>query len=167
MFNQIKSRLLAKITVFMFTSLYGCISFANPAYKVMGYGDGSDHEIQIKAEQGDKDAQAFLCDITHQMQKHHDMSEARIYWCEKSAEQGIAKSQYLMGEFYHQGNGVEQDFEKARYWLEKSANQGYDYAQLNLGVIYYQGDGVPVDYKKAVYWYQNLPNKITQPLNYI
>lgn len=152
---MLKLNVLTKTVLCILISCFYSTAFAHSSYKVMANQDGSDHEIQIKAEQGDKHAQAFLCEISAQMQSHdNSLTNKMLYWCEKSAEQGIEKSQYRMGEFYYRGNGVKQDFEKARHWLEQSAQQGYAHAQLNLGVMYYQGDGVPVDYKQAVYWYK-------------
>ncbi|MBE9579384.1 MULTISPECIES: tetratricopeptide repeat protein [Moraxella] len=154
-FDVVKS--YAKIALCL-VGLGSCV-FAHANYKVMAYGNGDDHEIQIKAEQGDKDAQAFLCEVTAQTHLHNPNADRMIYWCQKSAEQGVAKSQYRMGEFYYKGTGVAQDFDKARYWLELSANQGFAHAELNLGVLYFQGNGVPVDYEKAVYWYRKSANQ--------
>ena len=119
------------------------------------YGQMTDavHEILIKAEQGDAEAQYNLGVSYYNGEGvAQDYAEA-VKWWRKAAEQGYADAQYNLGLSYYTGLGVAQDYAEAVKWWRKAAEQGVAYAQNNLGTCYYNGEGVAQDYAEAAYWF--------------
>ena len=111
---------------------------------------------ELKAKQGDADAQFNLALLYHHgAGATHDHRNA-IYWYIKAAQQGHVQAQYKLGSLYYSfryEEKVPQDSNRAVYWLTKAAEQGYVHAQYKLGQIYESGDVAPQDYKQAFFWY--------------
>lgn len=110
--------------------------------------------VQQKAEQGNAEAQNFLCllySVGQGVPQDHAQAAA---WCRKAAEQGHATAQAALGAMYGVGQGVPQDYVQCAAWSRKAAEQGLSVAQYQLGVAYVNGQGVSQDYAQGVAWYR-------------
>jgi hypothetical protein len=113
-------------------------------------------ELQIKASQGDADAQFELGACYFNGDGVEQNREKGVRWFIKAADNGLRDAQSYVGTFYAQGsNGLAQNpNEAARYW-EMAADQGFVEAQFHLGSHYDHGsNGFSVDIQKAILWYK-------------
>ena len=111
---------------------------------------------ELKAKQGDADAQFNLALLYHHGAGTPEDTKQAVYWYTKAAQQGHVQAQYKLGSLYHSfryEEEVPQGANRAVYWLTKAAEQGYVQAQYKLGQIYESGDVAPQDYKQAFFWY--------------
>lgn len=109
---------------------------------------------QVRAEQGDTEAQFELGLLYFNGRRgRQDLGKA-AEWVRKAAEQGHARAQFHLGKMFDNGKGVRKDDSQAAYWYRKAAEQGIAAAQNNLGVNYNRGEGVPKDFSEAVRWYR-------------
>ncbi len=114
-------------------------------------------EIQLKAEEGDANAQISLGELyfTGRKSLQRDLSAAlKWYWL--AARQGNAHGQWMLGGLYrhHRRNEA-----KAQEWYRiaaenyrKEAERGDAHAQERLGFYYAQGLGGEQDDAKALHW---------------
>lgn len=118
------------------------------------------HQIKIKAETGDAQAQlqlAFYYDTGKGVTR--DGAEA-LKWYKCSAEQGNAISQFNVGSKYFDSNDVKKDYNEAFKWFLKSAEQGNAYAQLYVGAIYFKGvSDAKTNWSEAVKWLRKAANQ--------
>ncbi|MET4878612.1 sel1 repeat family protein [Morganella morganii] len=111
------------------------------------------HDIKLKSEQGDANAQLELY-FAYQLGRGVRQNENEgIKWLEKSAENGNVKSQGLIGTYYLYGTGVKQDFTKAIKWLTAASKQGDDGSLFVLAGMYKEGNGVKKDMSRAKEYY--------------
>lgn len=112
-------------------------------------------QLEIKAKNGDPDAQFELADAyecgTYGLKK--SMTDA-IYWYIKSAEGGNSSAMNNLADSYGKGLGVPKDIEKAMYWYIKAAETGDPYQQVILADIYVTGRYCKKSIEKAKYWYR-------------
>jgi len=109
------------------------------------------------ADEGDLEAQKFLCDCYYNGKGvSTDFLEA-VKWCRKAAcynywgqEYGDALSQYYLGNCYFLGQGVPKNYEEAIKWFSKAAEQGINETLFLIGNCYSLGLG---NYSEAVKWY--------------
>jgi TPR repeat protein len=141
---------------------------------------------EIKAEQGDADAQNALA-VCYGAGKGVSANLAKaVYWWTKAAEQGCVDAQMRLGECFVSGKGVLQDYGKAIEWYKKAAEQGNDIgkkkldgllqieqliqeasqgnaeAQFKVGYAYgYDNDktGIPEDIEKSIEWLTKAANQ--------
>jgi hypothetical protein len=111
-------------------------------------------QLQVNAEQGDKEAQ-------YQLGKAYingdgvakDPKEA-VKWLQHAADQGHAEAQFNLGVSYANGEGVNEDAEEAVKWFRKAAEQGESKAQCALGASYQTGTGILKNPEQAASWYR-------------
>ncbi|KAF8924559.1 hypothetical protein BGZ47_003926, partial [Haplosporangium gracile] len=107
-------------------------------------------KILLRAEFGDKDAQAVLGGMySFGRGVHQDYIQA-MDWYLKAAKQGLARAQHNIGVLYDRGFGVPQDYAQAMDWFLIAAEQGHADAQHYIGVLYDVGRGVSQDYAQAM-----------------
>ena len=112
----------------------------------------SDDPLQVRAMQGDAEAQYKLGLIYDQGKDVPEDDARAASWYRKAAEQGDAEAQTILASMYADGRGVPEDDVQAVSWLRKAAEQGNAVAQNNLGFMYANGEGVPKDANQAVIW---------------
>lgn len=122
-------------------------------------------QLQVNAEQGDKEAQYQLGQAyIYGDGVVKDQKEA-VKWFRLAAEQGLADAQSRVGDLYSVGfGGLPESVLEAVKWWAKAAAQGYAGAQHSLGCVYAEGsvEGLPKDMTLAVKLYrqaaeQNFP----------
>jgi hypothetical protein len=106
---------------------------------------------EIKAEQGDKDAQ-YSMGLLHRGQAEH--ASRAFFWFKKAALQGDAGAQYELGKCFSKGIGCDPDREQSLYWYGQAAAQGDTSAQIVLAEESRNLGGRHL--KEARYWYQKL-----------
>ncbi len=107
---------------------------------------------QLKAEQGDVEAQFTLGGMYANGYGVWQDSEQAATWFLKAAGQGDAKAQVALGDAYARGQGVPRDDVQSATWYRKAAEQGDAAAQFTLAVVYADGVGVARDYVEALKW---------------
>ena len=108
--------------------------------------------LQIKAEQGDADAQFRLGRLYGKGQGVPQSCTEAAKWYRKAAEQGHVEAQLRLGVMYDEGRGVPQDDTESAHWLRLAAEQGEPNAQFLLGAMYFKGQGVPQNLARAHMW---------------
>lgn len=93
------------------------------------------------AEQGDAEAQNYLCDMYYYGQGATKDLAQSAQWCGRAAAQGQAAAQQSLGYAYEHGEGVTQSDVEAARWYRASADQGYKWGQNSLGLFYRAGRG--------------------------
>ena len=111
--------------------------------------------LEIKASQGDAEAQSILGDLYSDHGKDIFDPQKASNWYLKAAEQGHTRAQWLVGVSYSQGIGAEKNEEKAEYWCLKSAQNGDVDGQYALGGIYFMKS----DLIKAEFWIEKAANQ--------
>ena len=154
-------KLVSKLLLILF--IFGLVSVCLPQ-KVLALSDEGTTSFQLyqlKANQGDADAQFNLALLYyHGLGVTHD-SKQTVFWYTKAAEQGHVNAQYSLGSLYRYSYDAEvpRDYKQAVYWLTKAAEQGHADAQYGLGYMYDYGDEIPQDYKQAFFWYTKAAEK--------
>lgn len=107
--------------------------------------------LQIKAESGDKDAQA---DWGIQLSNgNNEQQKESIKWLQLASQNNIPKAENCLGVMYMIGQVVEHDTNKGLQLIQKAADANNVDAQMEMGNFYSDGEGVPVDYNKSLFWY--------------
>jgi TPR repeat protein len=105
------------------------------------------------AQQGNLDAQMFLCNC-YNNGEGIDLNYAEaVKWARMATEHGNPEAEYFLGISYYKGRGVEKNGSEAVRWARLAAEQEYAKAQYLLGVLYFYGEGVEPDFAEAVKWY--------------
>ena len=115
---------------------------------------GQARAAEIKAEQGDAEAQNNLGVMYCEGKGVPEDNAEAFKWFRKAAEQGHDSAQYNLGQMYREGEGVPQDDVEAAKWYRKAAEQGNGWAQFNLGLMYDRGQGVPQGHGEAFKWFR-------------
>ncbi len=84
---------------------------------------------EIKAEEGDKDAQYSMGMLDREQAEH---AACAFFWFKKAALQGHAGAQYELAEHLRSGLGCEPSREQSLYWYEQAAARGDWMAQSFL-----------------------------------
>lgn len=116
-------------------------------------------ELQLRAEQGDPDAQFHLGAELDNGPNDTTHDADAVVWYRKAAEQGHAEAQNSLGSMYFLGQGVPEDDAEAVKWYQKAVEQDHGEACTNLGYMYDHGLGVGQDKQKAVELYQRAAEK--------
>ena len=116
----------------------------------------SDDPLQVRAMQGDAEAQYKLGRIYDQGKDVPEDDARAASWYRKAAEQGVANAQIALSNLYYAGEGVPKDASQALFWYRRAAEQEDASAQIALGMgnLYYAGEGVPKDASQAAIWYR-------------
>ncbi len=104
---------------------------------------------QIKAENGDAEAQRILGSMYFYEADDEEEAEKGISWLTKAAEQNDVLAQSQLGCIYFEIVG---DYEKGLKWSRKAAEQGNAIAQAEMGMVYIYGLGVETDLDEAIKW---------------
>jgi TPR repeat protein len=110
--------------------------------------------LEMKAEQGDMDAQYNLGFMYGTGQGVPQDYEEAAKWCQEAAEQGYPPAQLELGRMYATGEGVPVNFVEAFRWFRTVAEQGDAQVQFTLGVMYRSGEGVTPDFGESVRWFR-------------
>lgn len=106
--------------------------------------------LQLKAQQGDAEAQRQLGFRYLRGDGVSENREEAVKWFRKAAEQEDAEAQFQLGFNY----SVIKDESEAMKWYRKAAEQGNADAQNCLGTSYELGQGVDQDELIALFWHR-------------
>ena len=108
-------------------------------------------QIQIRAQQGDSDAQ-YLLGLMYLSGRFVAMdATVGVQWMLAAAEQGHAKAQQTVADLSFEGQLIKRDLSRAEHWYLVQSEQGNRWAHFRLGFIYAAGgDGVSRHCGKAV-----------------
>ena len=118
--------------------------------------DESDLKMQLRAEQGDPEAQTMLgliCERGDHARGILRNQKAAAAWYIRAANQDYPQAKVYLGVLYENGGGVGKDLAKAVDWYRNAAEQEYPKAQIYLGEMYERGVGVQQDYAEAYKWF--------------
>lgn len=114
---------------------------------------GAFSAVQMKAEQGDADAQLLVAAAYRfGIQVPKDVPQF-MAWTRRAAESRNPEAQFTLAMMY--GNGKltgTRDVENMIVWLRRAAENGHPVAQHNLGTHYLDGEGVPRDPVEGERW---------------
>ncbi len=106
-------------------------------------------DVQMKAAEGDKDAEMLMREIRMTLGTSDDsdyesekLLSAFLPW----AKVGYVGAESIVGHAYYKAG----DMVKAAFWLERSAEQGNSNSYYYLARIYVGGDGVEQDIDKTI-----------------
>lgn len=107
--------------------------------------------IQVKAAQGDADAQ-FLLGLMYLSGRFVTQEvPSGLHWITLAAEQQHEKAQQTLADLSFEGQLIPRDLVMAERWYQAMSQQGNRWAQFRLGFIYASGgDGVQRNCGKAV-----------------
>jgi TPR repeat protein len=105
--------------------------------------------LRQRAEQGDMDAQYWLCYHYWKGEGRQPDYAAAAGYCEKAAQLGHPKAMAVLGSMCRSGQGVPKDYGQALQFLGFAANAGLARADYELGLMYKNGEGVLADYAQA------------------
>lgn len=113
----------------------------------------NEHNLTIKAEQGDMISQYFLANLLLSQTTNKYANDQAFHWYEKSADQGYADAQFALAVMCMDSDDMDSDDVKyCISWFEKAAEQNHLQAQYYLGNYYQSGD--VYDISQALHWYQ-------------
>lgn len=141
------------LSIFIFSSLYGNISF-DKAKKAL-----EENKIEkaislyiISARQGNDDANFELGKIYYlNKYKQRDLKKASNYF-KKASDYNHIKAKYNLAIIYSQKNFSEHNYKKAYKLFLSLSNQNYANAQYMVGIYLLHGLGIDKDYSLAQKW---------------
>ncbi len=174
-FNM-KLKPFLKPIVFAHMALLFAVCFSAPLSYGANEKPESFKQLEVRAKQGDVDAQYELGSMYHKGERVLKDFQKALKWFKKAASGGHPAAQNELGMIYANGEGlitkryhpliIKRYHLQAQYWFKKAAKQGNINAQHNLGYMYTEGytsDAgwvIRRDYRikrnlrKAFYWYE-------------
>jgi|GEM_PF-2367577 len=104
---------------------------------------------QLADEQGDLDAQYWLCYHYWNGEGQEPDYPTAVRYCRKAADAGHPKARAVLGCMYRRGQGVAKNPGRALGLLSQAANAGLARADYELGLMYKNGEGVLPDHAQA------------------
>ncbi|GIU42436.1 hypothetical protein TUM4438_09010 [Shewanella sairae] len=142
--------ILNTVVVFCLALSSSASAFSIPQPKGAEEASRSAH-IQLKAAQGDADAQ-YLLGLMYLSGRY--IAQDRVLgakWVTAAATSGHAKAQQTMADLAFEGSLIKRDLSTAEQWYSALSKQGSKWANFRLGFIYAAGgEGVERNCGKAV-----------------
>lgn len=113
---------------------------------------------EMKAQQGDANAQFKLGTFYHKAEEFQNYQKAIEYYL-LAANQGHPLALCGLGTIYREGLGVEKNDRKAFEYFQAAANKGEVHALIILGDFYLKGNGVEKNDHQAFVCYQTAANQ--------
>ena len=125
-------------------------AFSIPQPKGAAEASRSAH-IQLKAGQGDADAQ-YLLGLMYLSGRYIEQNrQLGVKWMTAAASAGHVKAQQTMADLAFEGSLIERNLSTAEQWYSELSKQGNKWANFRLGFIYAAGgEGVERNCGKAV-----------------
>lgn len=142
--------ILNTVVVFFITASTAVQAFSIPQPKGAEEASRVAH-IQLKAAQGDFDAQ-YLLGLMYLSGRYVEQDQdTGMGWITAAAQQGHAKAQQTIADLAFEGSIVSRDLSTAKQWYTALSKQGNKWADFRLGFIYASGgEGVERNCGKAV-----------------
>ncbi len=118
--------------------------------------------IQLRAEQGESDAQFLLGLMYFSGRVVEQDLEKGQFWVTKAAEQGNLKAAKTIADLAFDGSIITKDLTVAEYWYQQLAVEGDKTAEFRLGFIYAAGgEGIERNCSKAVEHFLNVGDDVS------
>lgn len=142
--------ILNTVVVFCLAFSQAASAFSIPQPKGAEEASRSAH-IQLKAAQGDADAQ-YLLGLMYLSGRYIEQNrELGAKWVTAAASAGHVKAQQTMADLSFEGSLIERNLSTAEQWYSELSKQGHKWANFRLGFIYAAGgEGVERNCGKAV-----------------
>ncbi|ABZ78143.1 Sel1 domain protein repeat-containing protein [Shewanella halifaxensis HAW-EB4] len=142
--------ILNTVVVFFLALSNGASAFSIPQPQGAEEASRLAH-IQLKATQGDEDAQYLLGLMYLSGRFVAQDRDLGMQWLTDAAELGHVKAQQTIADLAFEGSLIKRDISTAELWYSKLSQQGNKWANFRLGFIYAAGgQGVERNCGKAV-----------------
>ncbi|MGS0681577.1 tetratricopeptide repeat protein [Shewanella sp. 125m-7] len=153
--------MLNTVVVFCLAVSAGANAFSIPQPKSAEVASRLAH-IQLKATQGDADAQ-YLLGLMYLSGRYVAQDQnLGIKWATAAATLGHVKAQQTIADLAFEGSLIKRDLSTAEQWYSKLSKQGNKWANFRLGFIYAAGgEGVERNCGKAVEQFNTVGDQIS------